>query len=125
MRTSRQGIKTNAIILILLTLFQSCVVYHKTPVTMEDAVQAETKTKVFLKDGRVEKFKSVTNQDGQFYGTRITGNGLVTIPLDVDSISQVQVKNKTASILVTVIPLAALTALVIAAANFSVGGIGW
>lgn len=51
----------------------------------------------------------------------MTGNGLVNIPIDVNAVSRVHVKNKTASVLVTVIPLAALTALVIAGSNFAVG----
>lgn len=105
-------------------LCQSCVVYHKTPVTLEQAVRDNTKTKIVLEDGRVEKFKSITSQDGRYYGNRMTGDGLLTIPLAIDSISEVQVKNKTASLLVTVIPLAALTALVIAGSNFSVGTVG-
>ena len=54
----------------------------------------------------------------------MTGNGLVTISEDIDSISEVHFKNKTASILVTIIPLAALTALGIAGSNFSVGSFG-
>ena len=98
--------------------------YHKTPVTLDQAAREKTKTKIVLEDGRVEKFKSITNQDGRYYGNRMTGDGLLTIPVDIDSISEVHVKNKTASILVTIIPLAALTALVIAGSNFSVGGFG-
>ena len=120
MKTIRKDFKTTCYILMVLILCQSCVVYHKTPVTMEQAAKANTKTKLLLKDGKIEKFKFVTFKDGQYYGTRITGNGTVNIPIDSNSVDKVQVKNKTASILVTVIPLAALTALVIAAANFSI-----
>jgi hypothetical protein len=97
------------------------VVYHKTPVTLEKAVEEKTKTKILLKDGNIEKFKYIAHENDQFYGVQMTGNGLVNIPLDVDAISNIQVKNKTSSVLVTVIPLAALTALVIAGSNFAVG----
>lgn len=124
MKRIRNHLKICSCILILAILCQSCVVYHKTPVTLDQAAREKTKTKIVLEDGRVEKFKSITNQDGRYYGNRMTGDGLLTIPVDIDSIYEVHVKNKTASILVTIIPLAALTALVIAGSNFSVGGFG-
>lgn len=107
--------------MIIAILCQSCVVYHKTPVSIEQAAEEETKTKILLKNGSIEKFKYITHENNQFYGVRMTGNGLVNIPLEVDAISNIQVKNKTGSVLVTVIPLAALTALVIAGSNFAVG----
>jgi hypothetical protein len=84
---------------------------------MEQAVAEKTKTKILLKDGSTEKFKYIARENDQYYGARQTGNGLVNIRVDVDSISKVQVKNKTLSVLVTVIPLAAITAFMIAAAN--------
>ena len=124
MKAFRKPLRSSAFLLMVLTLFQSCAVYHKTPVTMEQATQENTKTKIHLKDGRVEKFKFITHQDGQYYGTRLTGKGPVSIPIDASAINKVQVKNKTASILITVIPLTAIAALMIAAANFSIGGFG-
>ena len=113
MKKIRNHLRICNCILIIAILCQSCVVYHKTPVTLEQAVQENTKTKILLEDGRVEKFKFVTQKDQQYFGTRMTGNGYVDIQIDENAVSKVQVKNKTASILVTVIPLAALTSWVI------------
>ncbi|MGA9239730.1 hypothetical protein [Robiginitalea sp.] len=113
MKRIRNHLRKCSCILIITILCQCCVVYHKTPVTLEQAVQENTKTKILLEDGRVEKFKFVTHKDQQYFGTRMTGNGYVDIQIDENAVSKVQVKHKTASILVTVIPLAALTALVI------------
>ena len=113
MKKIRNHLRICSCILIIAILCQSCVVYHKTPVTLEQAVQENTKTKILLEDGRVEKFKFVTQKDQQYFGTRMTGNGYVDIQIDENAVSKVQVKNKTASILVTVIPLAALTSWVI------------
>ena len=123
MKKFRNHLKIYSCILIMAILCQSCVVYHKTPVTLEQAAQENRKTKIQMQDGRVEKFKFITHKDQRYFGTRMTGNGLVNIPIDVNSVSRVHVKNKTASVLVTVIPLAALTALVIAGSNFG-GGFG-
>ena len=121
MKTIRKNLKANCCILMILTICQSCVVYHKVPVTIEQAAKEHTKTKILLEDGRIEKFKRITYKDEQYYGTRMTGNGQVTIPININSINKVQVKNKTASILVTVIPVVALTALIIAASSWSIG----
>jgi hypothetical protein len=52
------------------------------------------------------------------------GNEIVKTLIDLDELSADHTKSKTASVLVNVIPLAALTALVIAGSNFSVGGFG-
>ena len=100
------------------------MVYHKTPVSIGQAVEEETKTKILLNNGSTERFKYITHENEQFFGVRMTGNGLVNIPIDVNSVSRVHVKNKTASVLVTVIPLAALTALIIAGSN-QPAGFGW
>ena len=73
MKKIRNHLKICSCILIMAILCQSCVVYHKTPVTLEQAAQENTKTKILLEDGRVEKFESITHKDQQYFGTRKTG----------------------------------------------------
>ena len=100
-------------------LFQSCVVYHKTPVTIEHAANEKIKTRIILKDKSIEKFKYITYENQGYFGTRVTGNGPVTIPIDVNNVYEVHIKNKTGSILLTAIPLAGMAAL------FTAAIIGW
>lgn len=93
--------------------------YHKTPVTIEQAAKEKIKTRIVLNDNSVEKFKYITYDSSRYYGTRITGNGNITIPIDVNDVSEVRIKSKTGSILLTAIPLAAIVAFSTAAV------IGW
>ena len=86
---------------------------------MEQAAQEKIKTRIVLKDKRIEKFKYITKDNEQYYGTRLTGNGPVTIPIDVNDVSEVRIKHKTGSILLTTIPLAALATFV------TIGIVGW
>mgnify|MGYP001553939083 CR=1 FL=1 len=122
MKTIRIYFKISSFILLVLTLTQSCVVYRQSPVSLEQAVQEETRTRILMKDGKVEKFKRITQEDEQYNGIRMTGKGPVTVPIDINSIDEIRVKNKGASIFVTVLPFAALTALAIAGSNMSFGG---
>ena len=121
MKIIREHLQNTCYGLMFLVLFQSCVVYHKTPVTMEQAAADKIKTKIVLKDKSIEKFKYITYEDQHYFGTRVTGKGHVKIPIDVNDVSEVKIKDKTASIVVTVIPLAILTALVIAGSNYTFG----
>ena len=79
---------------------------------MEQAAQEKIKTRIVMKDKRIEKFKYITNDKEQYYGTRLTGNGLVNIPIDVNDVSEVRIKHKTGSVLLTTIPLAALATFI-------------
>ena len=122
MKKIRNHLKICSCILILAILCQSCVVYHKTPVTLEQAARENTKTKIVLEDGRVEKFKSITHRDQQYFGTRKTRFDQVNIPIDVNAVSEVRVKNEKASgVLTAVTVIAALGTLVwIGASSFSI-----
>ena len=108
--------------MIITILCQSCVVYHKTPVTLEQAVQENTKTKILLEDGRVEKFKAIIRKDQHYFGMRKTGFDQVSIPINVNAVSEVRVKNEKASgVFTAVTVIVGLGTLVwIGASSFSV-----
>jgi hypothetical protein len=111
-------------VLILSILLQSCAIYRSDPVSLDQAAQANTKTMVFLKDGKVEKFKHLTVDNNQYFGVRQVGRDFVTIPIDPDEVSYLRVKNKKATIIVAAAGAAALLGLVIAGSNYSPGGLG-
>ncbi len=79
---------------------------------MEQAAQEKIKTRIVLQDKSIEKFKYITKDNEQYYGTRLTGNGLITIPIDVNEVSEVRIKHKTGSVLLTTIPLATLATFI-------------
>lgn len=119
----KRQLRTYSFFLMSIVLLQSCVVYHKTPVSLEEAADQKVKTKIILKDKNVEKFKYITKEESQYYGTRLTGEGTLNISIDSAKVSEVRIKNKTASVIVTVVPLAAVTALLIAVLTSSYVGL--
>ena len=105
MEAIRNRLKTIALVLTALLLFQSCVVYHKTPTTLEKASQERIKTKVINANGETAKYKYITYEDGQFYGINkdFDERGkLVKTPLSEQELEKILIKNKSASNWVTI-----------------------
>lgn len=64
-------IKSIAYFLAMLILFQSCVVYNKSPSTIEEATSdEEMPIKIINKDGHVYKFRLIEENDGNIIGFR-------------------------------------------------------
>ena len=70
MKTTCKYLYDLSLIMTLLMLCQSCVAYHRTPVSLEQAVQAKTGSKVFTADGSFAKYRYITEIDGKFYGVK-------------------------------------------------------
>ena len=115
MEAIKRRLKATALFLSVLLLFQSCVVYHKTSTTLEKASQEQIKTKVTTTDGKVSKYKFISQEEGVFYGNVEEEWGeFRKVPLDREDIITIRTKNKTASTLVTMtiitIPILAFAA---------------
>lgn len=118
METIKKRLKTTALFLTALMLFQSCVVYHKTPTTLEKASKEIVKTKVTNTDGDVTKYKFISYEDEIYYGNIEEEWGeYIKVPLDNEDILNVRTKNKTASTLVTIV---AITIPVLAFAGYMI-----
>lgn len=102
MKKLKKRLKVVALFLTGLILLQSCVVYHKTPTTLEQASQLRTKTKITQTDGDTFKFKYISYEDGVYYGVKKKSGELVKTPLDQEYISKVLTKNKSTSTWLTV-----------------------
>ena len=115
MEAIKTRLKTIAWFLTALILFQSCVVYHKTPTTLEKASQEQIKTKVTNNEGETIKFKYITYEDGVYYGVNKKSGEIIKTPLDKQYVETVLIKNKSASTWVTIaailVPVLAIIAL--------------
>ena len=69
MKTLKKWLKTIALFLTALILFQSCSVY-KTPVTLEQAVLEQKEVKITTASDESVKYKYIVYEDGQFYGVK-------------------------------------------------------
>ncbi len=133
MEAIKNRLKTIAWFLAILMLFQSCVVYHKTPTTLEKASQEKVKAKVADTSGEVFKFNFILYEDGMFYGIDVDPGGVqessqvTRTPLNQVDIDGVFLKNKTASTWVTVLTIAVpvLAIAGIALASSSEFGVGF
>ena len=93
MEAIKTRFKTIAWFLTALILFQSCVVYHKAPTTLEKASQEQTKTKVTNTNEETFKYKYVTYENGIYYGVNEKSGELVKTSLDPDYLSNIKIKN--------------------------------
>ncbi len=129
MKTIRIKLKTIAMFFAALILLQGCVVYHKTPVNLEQAANAKQKTKINTIADETVKFKSIEYEDGQFFGLKKENGKIVKVPLDTNEVYKLYLQNKNKSTWATVLliatPIVAFGILaIIAVQNMSLG-YGW
>ncbi len=85
--------------LALLLIVQSCVVYKKTPVSLEQAKIANQKTLVTTVDKVKYKFNRILLIDGMYYGEIKKGNKYEMVLLNETDIKNIRPIDKTASTL--------------------------
>ncbi len=68
MKTTRKRLRMLCFVVSALMLLQSCVVYHKTPVSLAKAAEARTKSKLVTADGIIFKYSYITMENGRYYG---------------------------------------------------------
>jgi hypothetical protein len=79
-------------------LFQSCVAYHKTPVSIEDAVTSNNKVLVITNNDTKLKFKKIQQIDGKYYGiSEDEDRKIIKTPLNESNIKTIRVLDKSAS----------------------------
>lgn len=103
MKFIRTFIKKIAFILSLLLLFQGCTVYQKAAITLEEAYQANDKVRVETKIGEKFKFNYIDFEEGVFYGVKDKYGEITKLPLDSNYIERIKLKDKTGSILASIL----------------------
>jgi hypothetical protein len=102
MKAIKKRLKPIALLLTALLLFQSCIVYHKTPITLEKASQEQRRTKIKTADNKTYKFKYITHENGVFYGINQSHGKPVKTSLYNEGVTGVYDINDAASTLTTV-----------------------
>lgn len=114
MKIARTMFVTAAIILIVILLFESCSIYYKQPVSIEDAVTAENRVKILTKNGAKLGFKRLEMKEGKLYGhthknsrtankfyneviEKGAKNNWVKIVLPEDHLKEIKLKNNSLS----------------------------
>ena len=86
-----------SMVLVLMLILQSCTVYQKTAVTLDEAAASSRKTLITKTDGAKLKVKRVEKIDGTFYGIAKVEGKTEKITLVENEIKTVRVLNKTAT----------------------------
>ena len=90
--------KLVCVLLIFVVLLQSCAAYHKTPVSIEDAVTSNNKVLVFTNNDAKLKLKKIELIDGKYYGiSEDADRKIKRIPLNESDIKAIRVLDKSAS----------------------------
>jgi len=122
MKTIKKQLKSIALILSVLILFQGCTVYKSTPITIEQATKEEQKVKILTKNNVKLKFKKIVVENEKLYGVRKVDGRDIKLVLDRDSIDTIRAKDKTLSIILSIgIPVIIIGGLTAIAAS-SFGG---
>ena len=93
-------LKVLAVFLSVLILFQGCTIYRSAKVTLQEAVQADTKVKIKDKYDQTIKYKRVKFENTQFYGVTKKNNKKVYI--EEKNINSVQLRNGWLSVIFSV-----------------------
>ena len=113
MKALKKWLKTIALFFISIMIFQSCVAYQSTSVSLEQAVQEQAPSKVNTIPNETLYFKQIVFEEGQFYGLKKAKGEIVKIPIDNNDVYKVFLHSKSkstwATIAVIAVPIIALT----------------
>jgi len=87
----------HSLFLSFLIFLQSCTVY-KSAVSLDEAVDAQTKSKVFYNDSRIKIYSKLTKEDGEYFGWYKDN---IKYSIDPDHVNYVKTNNKTGSAIAT------------------------
>lgn len=131
MKTIRYRLKTMANLLSLVIIFQSCTIYQSSHATIDEAISSNNKVKLYTENDQPFKFEKLEEINGEIYGLVSVKSSTYKMMKSRDSIpnkyktttyvklyknelSDIRLKNKTASTVVSVaVPAAVLTGLLL------------
>lgn len=118
------NIKNKAICFLLAftLVLQSCSVYKKTSVNLEEAYNSDTKVLIVKIDNTKLKFNRIKQYEGNYYGTLKTKGHMDNVPLVESDIKSIRVLDKTTTTignLAIIIGSVGIVFLVIAAIELS------
>lgn len=123
MKAHKNWLKLSTFFFIAIIMFQSCVGYQGTSVSMEQAAREQKRTKVLSSSKKKHYYEKIVFEEGQFYGIKKLNKNKVKIPLDTNEINEVYIQSKSKSswmtIAVIAIPVIALVVLTIDATDNS------
>ena len=133
MKPLKNYFKPISFLLSIIILLQGCTVYKRSPVSLDEAIQAQTMVKIEKKNGEIEKHDLiVVLENGEIFGKKFKRNNFKKnnsfgfyelTAINKEQISKIQLKDKKASRLLTsTIPLV-ISALLIAKISYDLNNL--
>lgn len=110
---STTRLRTIALLLIGATMFQSCRVYKRESVSLDQAISEGKRVKIRTFDNKTYAYKSIEKKEGVYYGIKMIRKELVRTPIDTNNIKKVKLHNKTMSVIYGVLIGATATVVVL------------
>ncbi|GIZ09208.1 hypothetical protein [Flavobacterium sp. UMI-01] len=85
------------LLLTIVIVFQSCTVYKKTPVSLNDAMNSNGKAVITTTANVKNKYSQILLLEGNYYGIVKTNKGESKVLLIENEIKSIRVHDKTAS----------------------------
>ena len=95
MRLTRFKTKIISVTLVFILMLQSCSVYKKTPVTIDEAAKSNSRILIRRTDDTKLKLKRIENVDGAYFGVKRIDGKIVSLPLDEKNLKSIRVLDKT------------------------------
>ena len=94
MNRLKKSLKPISLLLAFVVLLQGCTVYKLTSITLEQAVQKKSKTKVEWNNGFTSKYKKIVFENGNYYGVIKNDGQIQKSPLDEKNIAKILPKDQ-------------------------------
>ena len=102
MKTLKIYLKPIACLLTFLILFQSCAVYQKTPVSLEQASKQDVRAKIKTKTNESFLVLKIIYEDDKYYGLQRVNGEKIRITLHADDINSIRLHDKTLSTVLSI-----------------------
>ena len=126
----RKNLKTKTVcfLVTLALILQSCAVYKKTPVTLNEAVATNRKVLVVKTDNTKLKFITIEQSNGIYYGHLKSKGEMIEIPLTENDLKTIRILDKTATTIgnvAIIVGSLGIVLIVVAAIELSNWGDDW
>jgi hypothetical protein len=123
MKTIKKQFKSVALILSMIILLQGCTAYKSVSISLEQAVQNESKVRVKTNSNEKLRFNRIGVENGNYYGVNKSNGLIFKTPLDQTVVKSINEKDKTVSTILSIgIPLIIIGGVVAIAAPGFGGG---
>ncbi len=101
MKILKEQFRYIALLFTLLILLQSCRIYHRKSITLDQAIKEQKQVKIKTVDNKTLKFKKLIYEDGEYYGIKTSAftYEIHKIPFDKSKLQSIRLHNKTMSII--------------------------